>query len=116
MAPKKDPKKGDEPPPKYKGVYQNQGYWRARIWNKDTEVYLGHFADAEQAAAAYDKAAIRLRGLKAALHDLLNLDERTYMDDADAILEVPFEQLVLNLRASGVQGVSPGLTSPPKAQ
>mmetsp|Transcript_634 Transcript_634/g.1120 ORF Transcript_634/g.1120 Transcript_634/m.1120 type:complete len:118 (-) Transcript_634:166-519(-) len=117
MAPKKDPKKkgGEEPRRQYKGVYRNQGYWRARIWNKDAEVYLGHFSDIEQAAGAYDKAAIRLRGVKAALNDLLNLDERRYMDEVEYIMEVPFEELVLRLRASGVQGVNSTLKSPDKS-
>jgi hypothetical protein len=38
---------------------QNCGAWRARIWDNDHEVYLGHFAEALQAGRAYDVASIK---------------------------------------------------------
>lgn len=105
MAPKKDAKKKDveEPAKLYKGVYRNQGLWRARIWNKDTEVYLGHFSEQELAARAYDKAAIRLRGIEAATRSLLNMDEASYSEELNGIMSMSFEQLVISLRESGVK-------------
>ena len=105
MAPKKDPKKkGDQAPDKvYKGIYRNSGYWRARIWNKDAEVYLGHFDDMEKAAQAYDKASLKLRGKNAAKQAGLNMDDSIYEGELEAILTSPFEALVLSLRESGVK-------------
>ena len=38
---------------------QNCSLWRARIWDTDREVYLGHFEDAAQAGRAYDHASIK---------------------------------------------------------
>lgn len=31
----------------YFGIFKNQGLWRARIFENDAEVYLGHFNDKE---------------------------------------------------------------------
>jgi hypothetical protein len=106
MAPKKDVKKKvDEAKPTHgmKGVYMNQGMFRARIWNKVSEIYLGHFLEAKEAARAYDKAAIRLRGWDAACHGVLNCDPESYKEELGSILEQEFEALVINLRDSGVK-------------
>jgi hypothetical protein len=55
------PKKGEPevPAQKYKGVYKHSGCWRARIWDVDHEVYLGHFKEDKSAGIAYDTAAIK---------------------------------------------------------
>ena len=43
----------------YKGVYKNCGLWRARLWDVDHEVYIGHYNEDWLAATAFDTAAIR---------------------------------------------------------
>mmetsp|Transcript_2824 Transcript_2824/g.6576 ORF Transcript_2824/g.6576 Transcript_2824/m.6576 type:complete len:109 (-) Transcript_2824:1454-1780(-) len=107
MATTKDAKKkvAAENEKVYKGIYKNKGLWRARIWNKDCEVYLGHFENKELAAKAYDKAAINLRGLETARRDLLNLDDSVYESELDEILNLTFDALVRKLRDEGVQQI-----------
>jgi hypothetical protein len=45
-------------------VLQNNTLWRARVWDLDHEVYIGHFETPKLAAQAYDKASMRYVGIK----------------------------------------------------
>jgi NUMOD4 motif/HNH endonuclease/AP2 domain len=44
------------------GVCRDGDKWRAQIYNNGKELYIGVFATGEEAAIAYDKKAIELRG------------------------------------------------------
>ena len=52
----------------FKGVYLNAGRYEARIKIARKPHYLGRFATAEEAAAAYNKAATELHGEMALLN------------------------------------------------
>jgi hypothetical protein len=42
----------------YKGVSQKRNRWRSRIFHNGKEIYLGSYVDAQEAARAYDRAAL----------------------------------------------------------
>jgi hypothetical protein len=46
----------------YRGVAMSRDKWRAYIHVDREQVYLGRFATKEEAALAYDRAALRLFG------------------------------------------------------
>lgn len=52
----------------FKGVSLDGGKYRARIRHNGGKISLGSFATMEEAARAYDKKAIELRGEFAALN------------------------------------------------
>ena len=61
------PRKGQS---KYKGVGKHCGKWRARIMNKGEEIYIGHFETEEEAALAYNNAALKYFGEFACLNQI----------------------------------------------
>eukprot|EP00976_Prorocentrum_cordatum_P072101 1180581-Prorocentrum_minimum.AAC.1 len=106
------------------GVYKNQGYWRARIFERNTDIYLGHWATRDEveltallqlaprdpnnirtpsfhqlsAADAYDKAVLKLRGPDWASKYGVNNEEGVNGVDISEFEHMNFEQLVLTLR------------------
>ncbi|RRT85301.1 hypothetical protein B296_00005831 [Ensete ventricosum] len=90
----------------YRGVtfYRRTGRWESHIWLADAsdcgkQVYLGGFDTAHAAARAYDRAAIKFRGLDADI----NFDLNDYDEDLNqVILEIAaaFEDVDLSLRIS----------------
>ncbi len=46
----------------WRGVYEEDGGWKAVIWHRGKQIYVGGFRDPVTAARAYDVRAIALRG------------------------------------------------------
>ncbi|XP_035820660.1 APETALA2-like protein 5 isoform X8 [Zea mays] len=63
----------------YRGVtfYRRTGRWESHIWDCGKQVYLGGFDTAHAAARAYDRAAIKFRGVEADI----NFSLEDYQDD-----------------------------------
>ncbi|XP_042381587.1 AP2-like ethylene-responsive transcription factor TOE3 [Zingiber officinale] len=80
----------------YRGVtfYRRTGRWESHIWDCGKQVYLGGFDTAYAAARAYDRAAIKFRGLEADIN--FSLDD--YKEDIKQMGNATKEEFVQVLR------------------
>ncbi|XP_058729852.1 ethylene-responsive transcription factor RAP2-7-like isoform X2 [Vicia villosa] len=80
----------------YRGVtfYRRTGRWESHIWDCGKQVYLGGFDTAHAAARAYDRAAIKFRGVGADINFNLN----DYDDDLKQTKNLSKEEFVHILR------------------
>ncbi|KAK9061879.1 hypothetical protein SSX86_019063 [Deinandra increscens subsp. villosa] len=80
----------------YRGVtfYRRTGRWESHIWDCGKQVYLGGFDTAHAAARAYDRAAIKFRGVEADINFTLG----EYEDDLKQMSSLSKEEFVHVLR------------------
>ncbi|KAI3726303.1 hypothetical protein L1987_66100 [Smallanthus sonchifolius] len=80
----------------YRGVtfYRRTGRWESHIWDCGKQVYLGGFDTAHAAARAYDRAAIKFRGMEADI----NFSIQDYEDDLKQMSNLTKEEFVHVLR------------------
>ncbi|KAK9290048.1 hypothetical protein L1049_008212 [Liquidambar formosana] len=80
----------------YRGVtfYRRTGRWESHIWDCGKQVYLGGFDTAHSAARAYDRAAIKFRGVDADI----NFNISDYDDDIKQMNNLTKEEFVHILR------------------
>ncbi|KAB2058007.1 hypothetical protein ES319_A11G206200v1 [Gossypium barbadense] len=80
----------------YRGVtfYRRTGRWESHIWDCGKQVYLGGFDTAHAAARAYDRAAIKFRGVEADI----NFSIEDYEDDLKQMCNLTKEEFVHVLR------------------
>ncbi|KAE8734447.1 Ethylene-responsive transcription factor RAP2-7 [Hibiscus syriacus] len=80
----------------YRGVtfYRRTGRWESHIWDCGKQVYLGGFDTAHAAARAYDRAAIKFRGVDADI----NFSLSDYEDDLKQTKNLTKEEFVHILR------------------
>nr|AAD39439.1 PHAP2A protein [Petunia x hybrida] len=80
----------------YRGVtfYRRTGRWESHIWDCGKQVYLGGFDTAHAAARAYDRAAIKFRGVEADIN--FNLED--YEGDLKQMTNLTKEEFVHVLR------------------
>nr|AGI62048.1 AP2-12 [Erycina pusilla] len=91
---------------RFRGVtfYRRTGRWESHIWDCGKQVYLGGFDTAYDAARAYDRAAIKFRGLGADINFSLN----DYEEDLKQMRNLTKEEFVhiLRRRSNGLRGSS----------
>ncbi|XP_011077024.1 AP2-like ethylene-responsive transcription factor TOE3 isoform X2 [Sesamum indicum] len=80
----------------YRGVtfYRRTGRWESHIWDCGKQVYLGGFDTAHAAARAYDRAAIKFRGIDADI----NFTISDYDEDMKQMKNLTKEEFVHILR------------------
>ncbi|CAN6236456.1 unnamed protein product [Urochloa humidicola] len=80
----------------YRGVtfYRRTGRWESHIWDCGKQVYLGGFDTAHAAARAYDRAAIKFRGVEADI----NFSLEDYEGDMKQMGNLSKEEFVHVLR------------------
>ncbi|KAI3459021.1 hypothetical protein Pfo_015684 [Paulownia fortunei] len=80
----------------YRGVtfYRRTGRWESHIWDCGKQVYLGGFDTAHAAARAYDRAAIKFRGVDADI----NFTITDYEEDMKQMMNLTKEEFVHILR------------------
>ncbi|XP_023003755.1 floral homeotic protein APETALA 2-like isoform X2 [Cucurbita maxima] len=80
----------------YRGVtfYRRTGRWESHIWDCGKQVYLGGFDTAHAAARAYDRAAIKFRGVEADI----NFSIEDYEEDLKQMGNLTKEEFVHVLR------------------
>ncbi|KAF5736169.1 transcription factor APETALA2 [Tripterygium wilfordii] len=80
----------------YRGVtfYRRTGRWESHIWDCGKQVYLGGFDTAHAAARAYDRAAIKFRGVDADI----NFSIEDYEEDLKQMSNLTKEEFVHVLR------------------
>ncbi|XP_021659725.2 floral homeotic protein APETALA 2 [Hevea brasiliensis] len=80
----------------YRGVtfYRRTGRWESHIWDCGKQVYLGGFDTAVAAAKAYDRAAIKFRGVDADIN--FNLSD--YDEDMKQMRNLGKEEFIHTLR------------------
>nr|QKD77228.1 TOE1 transcription factor [Artemisia annua] len=80
----------------YRGVtfYRRTGRWESHIWDCGKQLYLGGFDTAHAAARAYDRAAIKFRGVNADINFTLS----DYEEDLKQIQNLTKEEFVHILR------------------